>query len=125
MKYILDSSILIKAFSKNDRDILLLLNKLKDKSEILIPSIVFTELRVGMTDAQASSLLPVLQEAGEVVSVNLHHSLKAGQLLRKYKDNGISLVDSLIAAISIVESASLISLDNDFSVIKELSIFKI
>lgn len=124
-RYIIDASILIRAFSKNDTTALKTIEEIRTQGILIIPSIVFVELRIGLTEKQAQIFLPTLEELGEVISINYDHALKAGELLRKYKDNGISFTDGILAAIAIIENAELVSFDRDFKVIKELSLYKL
>ncbi len=118
--YLLDSSILIQAFFKRDPKAIKSLSILRSEGKIYIASLVFAEIGTGLTDSQAKIVLPLLEELGEVIAINYSHALRAGSILRKYRDNGISFADGLIAGVAIIENLTLVSLDKNFMIIKEL-----
>lgn len=124
-KYLFDTSWIINAFQKQSADSQKLILDLSLNAEIAISAISITEIRVGLKGKQIGYTLPKIQSAFKLEPVNYEIAEKAGELLGKYRDNGISLGDTIIAATAVVNEYTLITNDRDFSVLKELTCYKI
>lgn len=63
--YLLDASILIQAFSKQDPKAIKHLKNIREKGKIYIPSIVIAEIGTGLTEGQSKIMVPLLSDLGD------------------------------------------------------------
>lgn len=111
MTYLLDSDVLMDFFKKKDYAIQLIEDLVNKKGKLAISILSVTELRSGWTDEQAKCLLPSLYDLAKVLSIDQNTAELAGQFRQQYKIQGITLsvIDTLIAAVAILEKCQLVT----------------
>jgi predicted nucleic acid-binding protein len=120
-KYLFDTSTIIRALQKQDKDIQKLIRKLSLETSIAISVLTITEIRAGLKGKQINPLVQMITIAFNMEEVSYSIAEKAGEILSKYPNNGISIGDAVIAATAILKEYTLITDDRNFKVIKELN----
>ncbi len=127
MMYLFDSDILMDFFKKKEYAIQLIKDLTNKKGRFSISTLSVAELRSGWTKEQAEHLLPKLYDLVNIFMVDKAIAELAGQFRQEYKIQGIILpvVDTLIAATTILEKCQLVTRNKKDYPMSEIKLYPI